>query len=252
MKLAARVACVLLALLSMAWAFRFVPTLAESRASGLEAVGRRLVILDVFEPEFLDALDAASVERLTAGPCLPKDLESLVLVRAAAAGPALVGLEGADQLAVRIQGIEDAARLSLRCNPHSSMSWTLLAWANMFKDERDVRKILRYTDMSYLTGPREFATVVRRIEVWLQLWDDLDAAHKAGVGDQVNLLAKSRQYSIMAFFYLSANTDAKAYLEERFGELDEAGQNAVARFVRAEDGDIALPLVAPEGERPWR
>lgn len=252
MKLSARVACILLALVSMVWAFRFAPLLAESQTSGLAAVGGRLVILDVFEPEFLDELDAANVERLTRKPCLPKDLESLALVRVAAAGPAVLGLEDAGRRAVRMQHIKDAGRLSLHCNPNSSLSWTLLAWANMFDDDRDAQKILRYIDMSYLTGPREFATVVRRIEVWLQLWEELDETHRALLGDQVILLAKSRQYSIMAFFYLSANEDAKAYLEQRFGALDEAGQRAVTRFVRAEDGEITLPLVPLEGERPWR
>ena len=227
--------------------------MALDHAAAVHRLGDRChVVLDVFEQDVLDGLSASNIQRLSEPPCLPKDLESLVLVRGAAAGPSIVGLTDSKEFSDRIDAIKDAARLSLGCNPYSSISWIMLAWANMFQDERDPTKILGYIDMSYVTGPREFVTLVRRIELWLQLWADLDTAQKARLGDQINLLARDEQYSVMALFYLSASPDAQAYLLERFSDLDRAGQNAVARIVRSEDGEISLPLVEPEGERPWR
>lgn len=248
----ARGACVALALLAIGWSIRFTPLLAESRMSGLEMVGRRLAVLDTYEPEFLKALDAASASHLERSPCLPLDLESLVLVRGADAGVALLGLDETVTVVSSMRKVEDAAHLSLRCNPYSSMSWVMLAWAKMFEEQRDTKGILRDLDMSYRTGPREFATVVRRLELWLQLWEDLDESEKERVWGQIHGLIRGDQRQVVMIFYFSANEDAKAFLEERFASLDAPEQNMVGHWLRREGVDISLPLMDPEGDRPWR
>ena len=151
----------------------------------------------------------------------------------------------------RLAATHAAALMTLRCNPYSSLTWTILAFVETQGDNNPER-ILAYVDMSDLTGPREKLTILRRVELLLPLFDRLDERQKARLGQQIRQLAQERALFPLALFVIRATPVQATFLVEQLSQLNEKHQKRVATYIRRLGGYIDLPLVEPEGQRPWR
>lgn len=153
--------------------------------------------------------------------------------------------------AERLAATREAAYMTLRCNPYSSLSWTILAFVES-QTGNDPERILTYAEMSDLTGPREKLTILRRLELVMPFFDRLDARQKERVGQQVRQLAREQRLFPAALLFIRATPAQRAFIVEQFGTLNQKDQKRIAGYIRRLGGYIDLPLVEPEGQRPWR
>lgn len=250
--LAARLGALVIAAVSLFWVYLLSPIAVYGPGSDLVTVGRGLQALGTYDQDLLERLDAEASEKLTQWPCQPDELESLVLVRVAVSAPFFLSSELEDKRAAALERVKDGARLSLACNPNSTTSWTMLGWAELLTSgDSDV--VLSYFDMSYATGPMEYLAALRRVELAITLWDDLDDPHRKLVADHMRLVVEAKGYMFAAGFYASMPDDAQKMVRDAFAEhLDEVDQKRIEAAIWSMDATIELPLVPPRGSRPWR
>lgn len=247
----ARACCVILGVASIAWAYVLAPAAYSYQVSGLVNIGRRLQAMDSFPPPVLEQASAEATGRLAHWPCVPDELESLVLVRMTLTAPVFVDGAAAVSRDKVLDDLKATVRQALRCNPYSTTSWTVLAWAELLTSQ-DPARIMPYFDMSYRTGPREMMAVLRRLELSTQLWDFLDDEHKELAWNHIRLLIQTELYNLAAYFYVIMPEPAKAFLTEKFKGLDQKDQIPLEEFIWRANGNIDLPQVPPRGTRPWR
>ncbi|MEP9357005.1 hypothetical protein ABLE93_26150 [Xanthobacter sp. KR7-65] len=173
-------------------------------------------------------------------------------MRVAMSAPFFLVSGAEDKREEALERVKESARLSLTCNPYSATSWTMLAWAELLTSG-DTDLVLTYFDMSYATGPLEFLAALRRVELAIALWHELDESHKIMVADHMRRIVEAHGYMFAAGFYAGMTDDARKLVRDTFAEhLNEVQQKRVEAAIWRMDLSIDLPLVPPRGSRPWR
>lgn len=249
-KIAARLAGIVMVAGAAIWLS--VSTGVKRIDSGLflRPVALHMLAGEPFDPAVIEAMDAEMSVVLSDPVCDYQALQDLAVVRAALAETAFQG-DDADLADKRLTATEQAAKASLACSPGSPRAWTILAWIEHIRHE-DSPLLRTYLRKSFQTGAFEGWPLVRRMEILLSLYPNVDSAELADLKQSVNWLAVQQWGEFVGELYIAAKPEARAVIRDVLAEAPERAQKRAAYVIRNGGEDISLPAVEPLGSRPWK
>jgi len=248
--LGARIAAFAIVIGAAWWLTQVLPEVDIQASYDLSAVAEHMQGGETYPPELLAEIDTVAGPLVEAKKCDYRGLQDLAIIRVARVETAIQANdpEAADQ---RLTAAADAARRSLTCNPNATVSWTILAWIEFIRND-DTPRLRALLDMSFRTGPFEGWALLRRVELMLHIFPTLDQPGVIQLSSQLNWLLSLGAAEVLAEQYLATGPAQQAYLRDIMATASERDQKRVAELVRQRGSDIVLPLVEPQGSRPWK
>ncbi|MFG1274014.1 hypothetical protein [Xanthobacter flavus] len=203
-----------------------------------------------YDPATISAVDAALSAILSDPVCDHQALQDLAVVRAALAEAAFQG-EDADLADKRLTKAQEAAKASISCSPTSTRAWTILAWVEHIRNE-DTPLLRTYLRKSHSSGPLEGWSLVRRMEILLELYPKLDDEETANLKQAVNWLVTMGMSEFVGEHYISAKPEQRLFIRDILAAAPERMQKRAADIIRNGGEDIDLPMVEALGSRPWK
>lgn len=239
-----------IAVCSLVWLYVvFNPALVAAGFS-LTKVGRHLLAGESFATDLLSVVEKKASADASQFGCDASAWENLAIVRVSLVDAAFESNDAgsADR---HLSGAKEAIERVLACSPGSTLAWTLLAWIEQVRND-DTPHLRELVQMSFRTGPFEGWPLVRRLEIMLRFTAPLSETEKKQIADQSRWLLQFSLWNVLADFYMVGSDAQKDMLYPIFAEADRRTQKLIAQYIRQGGASIDLPLVEPEGNRPWR
>jgi hypothetical protein len=190
----------------------------------------------------LDAVDAESV-------CAPSAFHDATMIRLRLAETAIVdGQSSAIDPALR--RLEATARKSLQCSPMDPMLWLALYWVDI--QLNGVRSgAVAPLEISYRLGPNEGWIALARSRFGLAAWDYVSAPTREAILNEERALLDAGFTQQVAANLVAVGWPIHDRILARLGDAAAASREALARRLRHDGYDIAVPGIALEERRPW-
>lgn len=235
--------------LALAWGAVTLPSFW--RAHPVQYVANRILGGAAYAPASLaELLPTINALESTEDRCAPKALQSaaIVLLHVMEEGFAPDQLALLDQ---RIAAENAAIRRSLACAPADPFLWLVLysveSSRNGFRPE-----YLEYVRQSYRLGPHEGWIAIRRNRVVLAIFQALPADIADVALAEFAEMVQNRLYDETVANLLGPGWTIRDRLLERLNTVDERERTAFAARLHVKGINLAVPGVAPPGQRPWQ
>lgn len=246
-----RLVNIAVAIAALVWIFGTFNANRISAALFIRPVATHLLAGEGFPTDLLRRVEAGATDDSVQYGCDYIAWQDLAVIRISLVDAAFEA-DDAESAGNYLSGAQDAAERVLQCSPGSTLAWTLLAWIELIRHD-DTPRLHSLLDMSYRTGPFESWSLVRRLEILLRLNTVLTEAEKAQLLSQVQWLLQFNLEAVVGEMYVNGGEAQRTMLREIFAKADQKGQRRIAQYIRGKgETPIDLPLVEPEGGRPWR
>lgn len=245
----ARLLALAMAIATGAWLATRESVSTSLAVDDLRHVSQRLMENDKFDAITLARVSSEVSITLNEANCNPRALQDLSIVGLA---QVQLGIEAgdADETARLLSSTEAFARASVRCNPNSSVSWGVLATVEFIRND-NTPSFRSLINMSFKTGPMEFGAFQLRVPLLLSLYPNIDQPEREQLMRQLSWLIDVDAPIPVAEYYLASNQAQQTFLREIIATKPERDQKIIADRIRNGGRDIDLPLVPPQGSRPW-
>lgn len=239
-----------IAVCSLVWLYVVFNATLVAADFSLTKVGRHLLAGESFATDLLRLVDQEASADASHFGCDASAWENLAIVRISLVDAAFEAndAESADR---HLSGAKEASERVLACSPGSTVAWTMLAWIEQVRND-DTPLLRELVQMSFRTGPYEGWALVRRLEIMLRFAAPLSETEKKQIADQCRWLLQISLWNVLAEFYMAGDDAQKDMLHPIFAEADRRTQKLIAQYIRQGGTSIDLPLIEPEGSRPWR
>lgn len=234
---------------ALVWLSAVVPKSTVLALYELRVLAQGVMDGERYEPQMMSDIDAAATPLLLDQPCNATGLQDLSVIKAALAIMAIDANDpdGADQ---RLTEAEASARRSAACNPYSGVSWTVLAWVEYIRNENTPR-LASLLEMAYRTAPFEYWSLQLRINLLLYLYPKIDDEETRHLRRLLNWLLLNGYPEALGGYYVTSAAPQRGFIRDILAEAEERDQKIAAEVIRRRGEDIDLPLVPPQGSRPW-
>ena len=219
------------------------------RHLGLSDAAMRIASRESFSSELierlrpqLDAVDAESI-------CTPSALHDAAMIRLRLAESAVVdGKRAAIDPALR--RLEATVRKSLQCSPMDPMLWLALYWVDIQLNGA-LSGAVAPLEMSYRLGPNEGWIALTRSRFGLAAWDYVSAPTREAILNEERALLDAGFTREVAENLVAVGWPIHDRILARLGDAAAASREALARRLRHDGYDIAVPGIVLEERRPW-
>lgn len=219
------------------------------RHIGLSDAALQVVSQEPFKDGQLQALEPKMQAVESEPACAPTALHDVAIIRLRLAETAM--LEGKRaEIEPALRRLETVARASLRCSPMDPFVWMALYWTDIQLNGARSDAVAPL-EMSYRLGPNEGWIALRRSRYGLAAYAFVSPQTREAILDEERALLDAGFVREVADNLIGPGWAIHDLVLARLSDAKAENRELLARVLRRDGYDVAVPGVALEEARPW-
>ena len=219
------------------------------RHAGLSDAALRVASQEPFKDGQLEALEPKLEAVESEAFCAPKARHDVALIRLRLAEAAMLGGKRA-AIEPALRRLDGAARSSLRCAPMDPVLWLALYWVDAQLNGARPDAVAPL-EMSYRLGPNEGWIALRRSRYGLAAYEFVAPPTREAVLNEERALLDAGFVREVADNLTGPGWPIRDRVLARLAAAKAENRALLARILRRDGYEIAVPGIALEEPRPW-